>query len=123
MTSFEITLAVEPVPKGRPRFGNGRVYTPEKTASFENTVRWLLRHAVAKKGLVLPALAGRIGLEATFWVREERSDGDNYLKAVMDAGNQILWKDDRQVKDFHGVLLKITDGMAPHIDLRVWELG
>lgn len=122
MTSFECTLAVEPVPKGRPRFGQGRVYTPEGTAVFENTVRWLLRAEVRKQGMLLPALTGRLGIHAVFWVREERSDGDNYIKAVMDAGNKILYKDDRQIKDIRSILYKITPGMTPHIDLAVWEL-
>lgn len=122
MTRFEMIIPVEPVPKGRPRFGGGHVYTPERTSEFENTCRWLMRAAVRKHGLPYPALTGRIGIEMMFWVREERSDWDNYGKALSDAGNGILWKDDRQIKHAVVDVLKITPGMAAHIELLAWEL-
>jgi Holliday junction resolvase RusA-like endonuclease len=119
---LEIILAVEPVPKARPRFGQGRAYTPERTASFETTVRWLMRQATLKQKLIIPALAGNIAVDMTFWTRSETSDWDNYAKAICDAGNKILWKDDRQIKEAHVRVLKITASMLPHIELAAWEL-
>jgi Holliday junction resolvase RusA-like endonuclease len=122
VTRFECTLAVAPVPKGRPRFGSGRVYTPERTQQFETTLRWLLRQATLKQGCVIPVLAGDVALELDFWVARRDSDADNYAKAVMDAGNKILYKDDRQVSDMHARLHKIATGISPHIDLVAWEV-
>lgn len=123
MTRFECMLAVEPVAKARPRLGHGHVYTPERTSEFENTVRWLLRQATLKQRSVIPVLAGRIGIELTFWVRTDGlSDWDNFAKAICDAGNKILWKDDRYIKEAHVYVNKITAGITPHIDLAAWEL-
>lgn len=116
MTRFSVTLAVEPVPKGRPRFGHGHVYSPPRTAEFETTVRWLLR---ARK---VPLLEGRVGMEAKFWVKRDDSDGDNFLKALWDAGNGICWKDDRQIKKWSGEIVKVTAGLMPCIEFSAWEL-
>lgn len=122
MTRFEATLAVEPVPKGRPRFGSGHVYTPERTSQFETTVRWLLRQATLKQGLIIPVLAGDIGLHVTCWVGRMGSDFDNYLKAISDAANGIVWKDDRQVMDGRVTLVRTAAGISPHIDFTAWEM-
>lgn len=109
---FTITLHLEPVPKGRPRFGNGRVYTPHETAQFETSVRWLLRQAHA------PMLAGDLGVDILFRVTTQKADGDNYLKALLDAAQGILYGNDRRVRDVHYRL----EAAAPGIDLKIWEL-
>jgi Holliday junction resolvase RusA-like endonuclease len=109
-TSWTVTLAVDPVPKGRPRMGHGHVYTPERTATFENTVRWLLRQAH------IPVLEGDLAVTMTFWVSRHGSDWDNYAKAVCDACNGIGWKDDRQIKEAHTYLHKVAGGITPHIE-------
>jgi Holliday junction resolvase RusA-like endonuclease len=115
MTSFSAALAVEPVPKGRPRFGQGRVYTPERTAQFETTIRWLLRQQKA------PLLKGDLGADITFWLTRQDGDVDNYLKACLDASQGILFGNDRQVKDVHCRLMKVTAGVMPCIELAIWE--
>jgi Holliday junction resolvase RusA-like endonuclease len=116
VTSFSVTLAVEPVPKGRPRFGQGHVYTPERTAEFENTVRWLLRQQH------VPKLNGDVSVEVTFWYKRQDSDGDNFLKCLFDAANGIAWKDDRQVKECHYRLVKVAAGLLPCIEFSAREM-
>lgn len=122
MSRFAALIPVEPLPKGRPRFGQGRVYTPKGTEEYENTVRWLLRAQVTKQHMIIPALTGRIGVHLVFWVADERSDLDNYVKAVWDAGNKILWKDDRQIKHSMADIYKITAGIQPHFEIAAWEI-
>jgi Holliday junction resolvase RusA-like endonuclease len=107
--SWEVTLAVDPIPKGRPRLGGGHVYTPERTAKFETTVRWLLRQQK------IPVLTGDLAVTVTFWVSRHGSDWDNYAKAVCDAANGIGWQDDRQIKEAHVYLHKVAGGIQPHI--------
>jgi Holliday junction resolvase RusA-like endonuclease len=51
--------------------------------------------------------------------RPGRPDGDNLLKAVQDAGNGLLWKDDSQI-----VVAKISKmyagaGEPPHVEVLV----
>jgi Holliday junction resolvase RusA-like endonuclease len=115
MTSFSVTLAVEPVPKGRPRMGHGHVYTPERTAEFENTVRWLLRQQH------VPKLNGDVVIDVTFWVKRRDSDWDNYAKALCDAGNGICWADDKQIADARVRVVKVTAGLMPCIELTASE--
>lgn len=109
----------EPQGKGRARIGKvgnfARMYTPAKTvayeglialaaqdvmqgrALFEGSVLIELRifHAtpqsMSKKRKAL-ALAGKIGCR-------KKPDADNVLKAVCDACNGVVWKDDVQATD------------------------
>jgi Holliday junction resolvase RusA-like endonuclease len=117
VASFTATLAVEPVPKGRPRFGQGHAYTPERTEVFENAVRWLLRQQHP------PKLEGDVAVDVTFWVRRMDSDGDNFAKAFLDAAQGILYANDRQVKDCHYRVMKAVAGLSPCIEFTAWEIG
>lgn len=47
-----------------------------------------------------------------------KPDLDNYIKAVMDAGNGILWADDSQVCELHS----IKAYGSPRIEVTVMEL-
>jgi Holliday junction resolvase RusA-like endonuclease len=116
VTSFSVTLAVEPVPKGRPRFGHGHVYTPKETAEFENTVRWLLRQKH------VPLLKGPLIVEMAFWVKTLDGDWDNYAKAIGDAGQGICWSNDRQIRDAHVKLARIAAGLTPCVELAAQEM-
>ncbi len=119
MTPFSLTFTVPgaAVPKGRPKFarrGNFAVaYTPEKTVSFENLVKSRADDAMngremylgpvqAVVNIYLPipkswpkkfkemALAGQVGMT-------KKPDMDNIIKALFDAMNGIVFKDDSQV--------------------------
>ncbi len=52
--------------------------------------------------------------------RDIRRDGDidNYMKAVLDAGNGVLWDDDRQIWDLHGFF---DESAEPRVELTVGE--
>ncbi len=95
------TLLLAPVAKGRPRFGNGRTYTPAKTKAFESQFRCELRK---QKGF---RVHGPVDVTILFYLKKPqrpkdafpcvRPDLDNFLKAVLDAANGILWNDDAQI--------------------------
>lgn len=104
-----IELPGDPIGKGRPRFGQGRAYTPAKTRAYET--------ALAMAGKV--AMRGRPPLDEPLSVRivahmpipdswsegkqfkavnqeirpTSRPDIDNLIK-VMDGLNGIVWRDD-----------------------------
>lgn len=108
-----------PVGKGRPKFarrGNFvSTYTPEKTASYENLVK--VTAQAAMRGI--PPFEGAVAVGIHLFVtppaswsqkkqREALSGGiyptskpdlDNCLKGIMDACNEIVFKDDKQVVD------------------------
>lgn len=99
--------------KERPRFGNGRTWTPAKTKAFEAAVATVARATMGAH----PPIEGpcKVEIYATFkppksWPRKKqeyvmglpytsRTDADNQIKAVADALNGIAYGDDRQVAD------------------------
>lgn len=86
-----------PIPKGRPRLVKGRTITPTVTREYEATLRyWMGQEAKAQGWEVadgdvcvcirLHISGGQIG------------DVDNYAKAITDAANGVLYRDDRQIR-------------------------
>jgi Holliday junction resolvase RusA-like endonuclease len=88
------------VPKQRPRLGAaGHTYTPAATRGWEATVAVHARAACAKAQW-RPGKADFYAVRLTFrWPDGRVRDIDNSAKAVLDAGNGILWLDDRQVDE------------------------
>lgn len=113
---FEIPSA--PVPKARPRTVSGkggfvRTYTPAKTVNYEMVVKNYAKIAMDGR----PPLTGPVQLSCSFylpipksWSKTKKADAlagkllpisrpdiDNYIKAVLDAANEIVVRDDSQV--------------------------
>lgn len=102
---YEITIPVTPHGKGRPRFSKtGIVYTPQKTASKEAEIRYWLHKDQAPKFFPGPV---RVEIVAGFKRPKSapksrvfhivKPDLTNIAKTVEDAGNGILWDDDKQI--------------------------
>jgi Holliday junction resolvase RusA-like endonuclease len=102
-----------PQGKGRARFGNGRAYTPAKTVAYEGLVAMAGHQAMNGRPLIegpvymlvnaffpIPKSWSKAKREAaltgTVW-HTGKPDGDNILKAVGDALNEVAFKDDSQV--------------------------
>lgn len=113
MISFEIPG--EPVAKGRPRATRqGHFFTPEKTVRYENKVALFAAEAMDGR----PPIEGPLALEFTAvfswpasWSAKKRAacpgkvskpDGDNLQKAVSDAMNGIVYRDDAQIISWSG---------------------
>ena len=112
---IHITIPGEPVAQGRARFStmNGfvRAYDPAKSREYKGYVKDFARHGEFEP------LEGAICMLAVFyrsipksWSNKKqaeaqameimptsRPDADNYIKAVKDALNGILYKDDSQI--------------------------
>ena len=114
---IRFTVPGQPVGKGRPRIGkigtHARMFTPAKTVGYEDRVRFAAHQAM---GGGLPLLCPiRATLEIalqipTSWSKRAQAraadgvehpttkpDMDNVVKAVFDALNGIVWRDDVQV--------------------------
>ena len=96
-----VTVEGPPVPKGRPRFTRkGHAYTPRETRDYERTVGHVVGLAATRVGWagVHAYETGRFRVRARiFKPTRRRMDADNVGKAVLDALNGVLWKDDSQV--------------------------
>ena len=118
MATFSFYISGEPVAKARPRFSNGRAYTPRKTTEWENTVRRVVRKRLPEnwkpwEGEVSIALVFNMKIpKSTTKKRKEemhthtvkhskRPDLDNLVKAILDGLNGVAYVDDGQVTDIY----------------------
>lgn len=113
---IKFTIPGIPVAKGRPRFTkSGIAYTPAKTRQYENLVKAEAFQAMEKQPLFENAveIVIRVFLpipksfsktkkeQCLLWniLPITRPDLDNYIKAVLDGCNKIVFKDDSQIVD------------------------
>lgn len=109
-----ITVNGEPQGKGRPRFGNGRTYTPQNTVEYEQRIKaeWLKQ----TKGYQFPQ-GTALSLEIKAYLQPPKSvskkkqaamlanrirpkkkpDFDNIAKIIGDALNKTAYYDDSQI--------------------------
>lgn len=103
-------IPMRAVPKGRPRrSANGGMFTDKKTREFEKAVAFYCKEAM--RNAKLDPFSGPVLCE--IYMDEEecsiciseydseksklRGDIDNYVKALLDGANGILFGDDKQI--------------------------
>ena len=121
MTEIRFTVPGQPVAKGRPkaaRRGNFiTMYTPEKTASYENLVKVKAEEAMQGRGLIEDAVHVEVRLYVCIpdsWSKKKKADAlasrivptskpdlDNCIKGIFDAMNGVVFADDKQVTDLY----------------------
>lgn len=113
MAGVTFEVPGRPVPKARPRVVKGHAYTPQKTADYENTVRWCYKAAAGGAAPIstpctvemvfrfpIPASARRKTKPDKIQPGDPypyRGDLDNLCKAVLDALNGLAFTDDALV--------------------------
>lgn len=150
---IRIRVPGEPRPHARPRFvrKTGHARTADKDLDWRGRAQVHMLEAVCKAAGVdpedlnpfAPVLgvleeAVRVTVTAVFtcpksdhrkrsprprrW-HTKRGDTDNIAKAVLDAGNGVLWNDDAQVADLHVTKLIGAQGEAPFVEIEVSPLN
>ncbi len=128
---ISITVFGNAVPKGRPRVAlRGKhpvVYTPTKTREWEQLIK------LAAAGKVKKLITGPIDLYVAFFLprpktlpkkvvhHTKRPDLDNLVKAVMDALNGVVWRDDSQVVEKYACKYYVYE-MRPHVTIDILEM-
>lgn len=136
-TNLAFTVPGAPQGKGRARATKtGRMYTPAQTVAYESLVRLA---AAAAMGPGRP-MDGPLALEIEAvhavppsWSNKRRlaalagelhpvvkPDFDNVAKAIGDAGNGVVWVDDRQIVRCLSIK---RYGARPEVQVRVAALG
>ena len=126
----------EPTAKGRPRFTKrGHTYTPKKTKDYEDSIKKQL----IEQGAEPFEKEAPLKVEVTFykgylksWTKKQvfqaedgsllpvkRPDLDNYVKAILDGANGLLWHDDSQIVDL--LMYKRYD-KTPRVEIKVREI-
>lgn len=95
------------VPKARPRVGAEGTYMPSKYKECVKSIGYLFTIARQLNKNASFALHVTIDVDRT-----NAGDVDNILGTIMDAGNGIVWHDDRQVTEVSVVKRLVPKGSA-----------
>ena len=115
-----MVICIDAVPQGRPRFVKGKVIDPPKSRKFKAELATLIREQFHGEPST-SALRVYITFSRNFKSPTNRRYGDidNLIKAVLDACNGILWKDDSQI--FELTARKFCTDGVPYIVLSYEE--
>jgi Holliday junction resolvase RusA-like endonuclease len=115
-----ITLELEhrPLPKERPRSGRGRMFTSKRTRHYEAFIAHVAR--AAYDGELLDG-ALRLEVDLYYSNRAHLPDVDNAAKAIADALNGIIYKDDRYIEQLL-VSRSIVKGQLERSVVRIYRL-
>ncbi|MDT2580220.1 RusA family crossover junction endodeoxyribonuclease [Enterococcus raffinosus] len=130
------TLHLEPKPQSRPRFGRYGTYEDKKMKQWKRNCESQLRlmnPKIIEKGAIFVSMAfyiyppkritevkkKRLELESEAIYVDKRPDIDNYIKAVLDCSNEILFKDDGQVAALSSQKLY---SLNPRIEIEITSL-
>lgn len=139
MKPVSFVVPGEPVGKGRPRIGrvgnHARMFTPAKTVNYEGLIALAAQTAMQGRELITnPVLVEMHMLlsipqsmskkrkalaEAGQLFPTKKPDMDNVIKAIYDALNGVVWKDDVQVVD---AIVSKRYGTSPGVRVRVVPL-
>lgn len=131
------TLNIEPKPQSRPRLGRYVTYEERTMKRWKWTCQQqlaLLKPNLLEKGALYVGLTfyiyppkrlatvkkHRLALETESIYVDKRPDIENYVKAVLDASNGILYKDDGQIAALSTQKLY---SLQPRIELEIYPLG
>lgn len=140
--TLTVTIPGEPVAQGRPRGfhrpGVGvRMYDPPKSRSWKGAAQVHYRDALERAGITAPAFPdGPVELHvlAVFTCprskhrkrvplprqpKSTKPDSENIAKAVMDAGNGLLYMDDEQVARLTVEKIVGAQDEAPRVEVTV----
>lgn len=113
MISFSIPG--DPKGKGRPRFGQGRTYTPQSTAAYEDFIRFCYNLRYHQNSPIAADIPLSVNINAVFEIPKsfskakraaalkdeirptKKPDCDNVIKIILDALNGLAYADDKQV--------------------------
>lgn len=101
---MKFTIDSRAIPKGRPRVTSHGTYTPKRTKTFEEVVRW--SYAASKDKWSVPSDKPLGVTIKCYFIAKKKvdskwcmmyGDADNMAKAITDALNKLAYLDDKQI--------------------------
>lgn len=139
---MKMTLNIEPKPQARPRFARRGNYTTTYEDKEMKTWKNKCRLLIAKHHADQPALEGALRTRVKFFIKppqyiskvkknrqaltdeiipvSKKADLDNYIKALFDSANGILYKDDGQIAEIYAIKVYST---SPRIEFEIEEIN
>ena len=116
---MKITVQIDAIPQGRPRFYRGVAVDPPKCKKFKQDFALLIKSQYHDDPLN-DSVCVSIKIYRNFnkSTNKRYGDIDNLAKAILDACNGILWRDDSQIVDLH-IVKHITD-FKPYVELIIY---
>ena len=115
-----LTIPIDAIPQGRPRFYNGRAYDPPECKKFKADFALMIRQQINDHepftGAVKVTL--KICRNRKSAISKRFGDADNLAKIILDAitDTGAVWRDDCQVTDLH--VIKAT-APNPSVELTI----
>jgi Holliday junction resolvase RusA-like endonuclease len=104
-TNYGLWINGHPQPKERPKFSNGRAYTPPATRAYEKLIaeEW----AKIYPGVLLDE---PMTIHVDVYSKTaDRADVDNYLKIALDGLQGAAFVNDNKVRTVKATKSKVTD--------------
>ena len=123
MQKLMFEILGSPIGQGRPKFstinGHARAYDPEKSRNYKAYIRMLATQVMKDSGFTMIEGPCVLRIDAYFEVPKSKSkkfkeaalegkerptkkpDADNIVKAILDALNGLMYKDDSCIVDLH----------------------
>ncbi|MCK5643597.1 MAG: RusA family crossover junction endodeoxyribonuclease [Gammaproteobacteria bacterium] len=116
------TFKLQPVPASRPRVTRWGTHYGKTYKAFRLAFKNVLVHMRPK-----PPRAGKLEVWCDFHVQKARTskltiprgDLDNYVKALWDGCNNVVWLDDNQIVECHATKQFTKDRAPGYITMQV----
>jgi Holliday junction resolvase RusA-like endonuclease len=114
---LEIFIAGKPAAKQSMKFTeSGHVYQRQNVKDWQELIGWKIKEKWHED-----PLEGFLVADLTFYLKTNFADADNLSKAVLDAMNLIVYKDDKQIMELHSV--KIITNKMKGVFITIGKVG
>ena len=115
LAMIRIEILGDVIPAARPRFSGRRAYQPKRNVEYREQVAWAARRAMCGA----QPMTGEICAAVKVY-RRMFGDLDNFLKAIFDGMNQIVFCDDSQI--VRCIVEKYQDRERPRAEIEISQL-
>lgn len=118
MKPIRFIVIGKPVPKQSFRYSKHGNHQPQRVTDWQNAVAWEARIAMSGND----PITGPVAMRCVFVLpNNRRVDIDNLNKAILDACNGIVFKDDHQVMNLH-LIKRVRETPGVYVEVYPGEL-